>query len=73
MTAAVDRTYAARWDVDGARGHADTVCCLIDSAAAHLDGARRARAEEILDRARFVLADLDQLRSALDGGRSADE
>ena len=28
MTAAVDREYAARWDVDSARGFADTVCCL---------------------------------------------
>ncbi len=65
MTAAVDRTYAARWDVDGARGHADTLCCLIDSATENLDGARRTRAEEILDQARIVLADLDKLRAAL--------
>lgn len=65
MTAAVDREYAARWDVDGARGHADTMCCLIDSAVEHLDGARRTRAEEIVDRARMVLADLDRLRAAL--------
>ena len=65
MTAAVDRDYAARWDVDGARGHADTLCCLIDSATENLDGARRTRAQEILDRARLVLADLDRLRAAL--------
>lgn len=65
MIAAVDREYAARWDVDGARGHADTMCCLIDSATEHLDGARRTRAQEILDRARTVLADLDRLRAAL--------
>lgn len=65
MTAAMDRRYAARWDLDGARGHADTLCCLIDSAAEHLDDARRTRAEEILDRARLVLADLDQLRGSL--------
>ncbi|MBI5536691.1 MAG: hypothetical protein HY898_28485 [Deltaproteobacteria bacterium] len=65
MTAAVDRTYAARWDVDGARGHADTLCCLIDSATEHLDGARKTRATEILDRARAVLADLDRLRATL--------
>lgn len=65
MTAAVDREYAARWDVDSARGFADTVCCLIDSATEHLDGARRTRATEILDHARAVLADLDRLRAAL--------
>lgn len=65
MTVAVDREYAARWDVDGARGHADTMCCLIDSATEHLDGARKTRATEILDRARLVLADLDRLRAAL--------
>ncbi|MEN4476860.1 hypothetical protein [Mycolicibacterium cosmeticum] len=65
MTAAVDRSYAARWDIDCARGHADTLCCLIDSAAEHLEDTRRTRAEEILDRARLVLADLDRLREAL--------
>lgn len=65
MTAAVDREYAAKWDLDGARGHADTLCCLIDSAAEHLDGARRTRAEGILDRARLVLDDVDRLRRGL--------
>lgn len=65
MTTTVNRDYAARWDVDGARGHADTLCCLIDSATEHLDGARKTRATEILDRARTVLADLDRLRATL--------
>ncbi|KRD07793.1 hypothetical protein ASE48_10170 [Mycobacterium sp. Root265] len=65
MTAAVDRDYAARWEVDGARGHADTMCCLIDSATEHLDGAQRTCAEAILDRARLVLADLDRLAEVL--------
>lgn len=65
MTAAVDRTYAARWDIDSARGYLDTTVCLIDSATEHLDGARKTRATEILDKARSVLADLDRLRAAL--------
>ena len=65
MTTTVNRDYAARWDVDGARGHADTLCCHIDSATEHLDGARKTRATEILDRARTVLADLDRLRATL--------
>lgn len=65
MTAAVDRAYAARWDIDAARGHTDTVCCLIDNAIGHLDGARKTRATEILDQATALLAELDRLRAAL--------
>lgn len=65
MTAAVDRTYAAQWDIDSARGHVDTACCLIDDAVGHLDGARKTRATEILDKATAVLAELDRLRAAL--------
>ncbi|MGE2835463.1 hypothetical protein [Mycobacterium sp. SMC-4] len=60
-----DCTYAAQWDLDSARGHADTVCCLIDSAIGHLDDARKTRATEILDKATALLADLDRLRAAL--------
>ena len=40
-TAQADQIYAAKWDIDSARGHTDTVVCLIDSAIEHLDGARR--------------------------------
>ena len=65
MTAAVDRAYAARWEIDGARGHLDTTMCLIDSAIEHLDGARKTRATEILDHITATLADLDRLRAAL--------
>lgn len=64
-TAQADQIYAAKWDIDSARGHTDTVVCLIDSAIEHLDGARRTRAQEILDRAGALLADLDHLREAL--------
>ena len=60
MTAVVDRTYAARWDIDSARGHLDTTACLVDSATEHLDGARKT-----LDRITAALADLDRLRAAL--------
>lgn len=65
MTAAVDRAYAARWDIDGARGHADTAICLVDSAIENLDGAGRTRATEILDKVSTLLADLDQLAEVL--------
>ncbi len=65
MTAAVDRSYAAKWDLDAARGHADTAICLVDSAIEHLDGARLTRAQEILDKVSTLLADLDRLRAAL--------
>lgn len=65
MTAAVDRTYAAKWDIDSARGHLDTTACLVDSATEHLDGARKTRATEILDKVSTLLADLDRLRAAL--------
>lgn len=65
MTAAVDRTYAAKWDIDAARGHADTAICLLDSAIENLDGARRTRTTEILDKVSTLLADLDQLAEVL--------
>lgn len=65
MTSAVDRAYAAQWDLDSARGHLDTAACLIDSAIEHLDGARKTRAIEILDRVSVALVDLDRLRAAL--------
>ena len=65
ITTADDETYAARWDLDSARGHADTVCCLIDNAIGHLDDARKARATEILDKATALLAELDRLREVL--------
>lgn len=62
---AADRAYAAQWDVDSARGHADTVCCLIDNAIGHLDDARKTRATEIRDQATALLAALDRLREVL--------
>lgn len=65
MTAAMDRAYCAKWDLDSAHGHADTAICLLDSALEHLDGARKTRATEILDHARAVLADLERLRGSL--------
>jgi hypothetical protein len=65
MTAAVDRAYAAKWDLDNARGHLDTAACLLDDAIGHLEGARATRAQEILDHVTAVLADLDRLRAAL--------
>lgn len=65
MTAAVDRTYAAKWDIDAARGHADTAICLVDSAIENLDDAQQIRAIEILDRVSTLLVDLDQLAEAL--------
>ena len=65
MTAAVDRTYAAKWDIDSARGHLDTTACLIDSATEYLDGARKTRAIEILDHLTAALADLDRLAEVL--------
>lgn len=64
-TDALDRACAAKWDLDNARGHADTVCCLLDNAVGHLDDARKTRAAEILDRAAALLAELDRLRAAL--------
>ena len=63
--AIVNNIYAAQWDLDSARGHADTVCCLIDNAIGHLDDALRTRATEILDRATALLAELDRLRATL--------
>jgi hypothetical protein len=60
-----NRLPAAKVEIDGARGHADTAICLLDSAIEHLDGARRTRAQEILDRVSTLLADLDRLRAAL--------
>lgn len=66
MTAATEnKVYAAKWDLDAARGHADTAICLLDSAIEHLDGARKTRATEILDKVSTLLADLDRLRAAL--------
>ena len=65
MTAAVDRIYAARWDIDSARGHLDTAACHLDDAVAHLDGARETRVTEILDKATALLAELDRLRATL--------
>lgn len=59
------RAYAAKWDIDSARGHLDTVACHLYDAAGHLDGARRTRVTEILDRATAVLAELDHFREAL--------
>lgn len=65
MTAATDRTYAAKWDIDSARGHLDTVACHLTDAVSLLDGARHTRAAEILDHVTAVLADLDRLREVL--------
>lgn len=65
MTAALNRAYAAKWDIDSARGHLDTVACHVNDAIGHLDGARQVRATEILDRATALLAELDRLRAAL--------
>ena len=65
MSAVLDRDYAARWDIDSARGHLDTVACHLTDAVGYLEGARRTRAQEILDHAAAVLADLDRLRAAL--------
>lgn len=64
-TAQTDKVYAAKWDLDSARGHIDTACCLIDDAIGHLDGARETRAIEILERLAAALAELDRLRAAL--------
>ena len=65
MTAAMDRAYAAKWDIDSARGHLDTTACLLTDAVGYLDDARQARVKEILDHVSAVLADLDRLREAL--------
>lgn len=65
ITTADDETYAARWDIDSARGHLDTAACLIDDAVGRLDDARKTRATEILDKATALLAELDRLRAAL--------
>lgn len=66
MTAAqADKVYAAKWDIDSARGHLDTAACLIDSATEYLDGNAKGRAIEILDSVNAVLAALDRLRAAL--------
>jgi hypothetical protein len=64
-TDSLDRSYAAKWEIDSARGHLDTAACHINDAVGHLDGARRTRAQEILDHVSAVLADLDRLRAAL--------
>lgn len=61
----LDRDCAARWDLDSAHGHLDTVACLLDDAVAHLDGARETRVVEILDHVSAVLAELDRLRATL--------
>jgi hypothetical protein len=61
----LDRAYAANWEIDSARGHLDTAACQLYDAVGHLDGACRTRAQEILDHATAVLADLDRLREAL--------
>lgn len=66
MTAShLDRDYAARWDLTGASGHLDTAACLLTDAVGYLDGARRTRAEEILERITAALAELDRLREVL--------
>lgn len=57
--------YAARWDIDAARGHLDTAICQLTNAAGHLEGARNARAVDILDRLAAGMADLDRLREGL--------
>lgn len=64
-TDSLNRAYAAKWDLDSARGHLDTVACLLDDATGYLDDARRVNVTEILDRTSALLADLDRLRAAL--------
>ncbi|MDX1890124.1 hypothetical protein [Mycolicibacterium sp. 050158] len=64
-TAADDQVFAARWEIDNARGHLDTAACQISDAVGYLDDARRARAAEILDRVSAALVELDRLRRAL--------
>lgn len=61
----MDQDYAAKWAIDNARGHLDTVACHVNDGIGHLGGARQTRATEILDRVTAVLADLDRLRAAL--------
>lgn len=65
MTVAVDQAYAAKWEIDGARGHLDTAACQLTDAVGYLDGARQTRTQEILDHLTAVLANLDRLREVL--------
>ena len=68
MSAAHDvdnRIQAAKLDIDSARDHLDTAQYYVSDAIGYLDGARRTRVEEILDRVGKALADLDRLREVL--------
>lgn len=64
-TDSLDRSYAAKWEVDNARGHLDTVACYLTNAIGYLTEGRHTRAQEILDHVTATLADLDRLREAL--------
>lgn len=64
-TIADDQSYAARWEIDNARGHLDTVACYLTNAIGYLTEGRHTRAQEILDHVTATLADLDRLREAL--------
>ncbi|OBA66050.1 hypothetical protein A5633_03020 [Mycolicibacterium elephantis] len=60
-----DPVQAASFDLDCAQDHLDTCQYYMSDAIGYLDGARKTRAEEILDKVTRALADLDRLREAL--------
>lgn len=60
-----DPAQAAKSDLDSARAHIDTAVYYTSDVIGYLDGARRTRAQDILDRITHVLVELDRLREAL--------
>lgn len=58
-------TQTTKSSVDAARDHLDTAQYHLTDAIGYLDGARRSRTEEVLDRVGAALADLDRIRRAL--------
>lgn len=65
ITQTIDEAQAARLDLETACDHLDSAAWIAAGASEYLDGARRTRATEIVDRLRGALADLDRLREAL--------
>ncbi|ORA69342.1 hypothetical protein BST23_01450 [Mycolicibacterium elephantis] len=59
------RVESAKFDIDMAQDHLDTTQYYLSDAIGYLDGARKTRATEILDKVSSALADLDRLREAL--------
>lgn len=65
ITQTIDEAQAARLDLETACDHLDAAVYIAAVAAEYLDGARKTRATEILDKVSSALADLDRLRAAL--------